>query len=140
MTFLNSLRETREWLTRYLRGQHNWRAWVPSVTHTARYRTLPDSDLSVPKPGALCMPGGGNYTYWYYTDAQLPPQQRTVECEDGPPKWTLAPLSDKYGNIFVYLRGGSQVEFSGEFWAVETQYNGFLDFDVEVYTTDNLAP
>jgi len=101
----------QDWMKRYLRGQTSYRFWIPNVSITKRYRTLPLTADSVPIPGSIS----------------------SVGDDDGPPDWTGAPDEDNYGNSYLYWRGATQVEFVGEFWVVEEQWNGFLDFDEDLY-------
>lgn len=126
-----------EWIRRYLRGETNYRTWIPTVTVTRQYRTMPAADKdeeAFPKPGVLCHPLGTAYYQKYYT---LEKRLDTiyVATEFGPPAWTQAPLKDSYGNDFFYLRGASQLEFNGDGWSVETQWSGFLEFDAILYSS-----
>jgi hypothetical protein len=100
-----------EYVRRILRGTTSYRFWIPHVTVTTRYRTLPQSLTDVPKPGEIGLAGE----------------------DGGPPGWTNAPYEDKWTNIFSYWSSGPQVEFSGEFYVVEQQWQGFLDFDEDLY-------
>ncbi len=101
---------TFEYAERILRGETSYRYWIPHVSVIRRYRTPPDTS-AYPSPGA----SGGAYD------------------TNGPPSWTDAPDTDKWENDYTYLCTGPQVEFSGEFWTVECQWSGFLDFDSDLY-------
>lgn len=128
LTFIQQVPSLAQWFIRTARGQTNYRTWVPSVTVTRRYRTMPTNDQSpddVPAPGALCTPNG---------DAYVDSNGEQWMTEIGPPQWTGAPIVDVNGEQYVYLRGGSQVEFAGDMWVVELQYNGFLGYDAALYT------
>ena len=101
---------TFEYAERILRGETSYRYWIPHVSVIRRYRTPPDTS-AYPSPGA----SGGAYD------------------TNGPPLWTDAPDFDAWDNDYIYLCTGPQVEFSGEFWTVECQWSGFLDFDSDLY-------
>lgn len=101
----------KDWMTRYLRGQTSFRYWVPNVTLTKRYRTVPLGD-NIPDPGLIATdPSDPNY----------------------PPDFTGAPQNDPYFNDYIYWAGATQLDFVGEFWCVERQWTGFVDFDTDLY-------
>jgi hypothetical protein len=145
--FMQKNTNMNEWLKRHLRGQSNYRTWIPTVTVHTQYRTMPSANIAksdVLTPGKLCLPNGpGNYAQnnWVVqSDGTRKLNILQISCEQGPPPWTQAPQKDCYGNIYVYLRGASQLEFNGDGWSIETQYNGFLEYDADLYEDPSKPP
>ncbi len=122
-TALNANTSATEYLKRYLRGQTSYRFWVPHVTVTTRYRTMPqlETNPSFSKPGEI-----------------------TISGEVGaPPIWTTAPRFPDFGDLndtatwYRWYASGPQIDFNGEFYSAEEQWQGFLDYDVALYGDPN---
>jgi hypothetical protein len=109
-----------EYFVRYLRGQRTFRCWVPNVTVSQRWRTMPLSS-NFPPPGGVGAVGDEDKSGKWL----------------GPPTWTGAPTEDKWGNQYLYWRGATQVEFAGEVYTSETQWWGFFEFDQALYGDPN---
>lgn len=109
-TWLLSNASTKEYMTRYLRGQTSYRFFVPHVTVTRRYRSEPDTSV-LPQPG----------------------QVAEFNKFGGPPQWTRAPY--KINDVVLkYYCSGPQVDFNGECWTMEMQFSGFADYDTALYS------
>ena len=117
--------EMSEWMTRYLRGQTSYRFWIPHVSVIRRFRTMPQLEggsIQFSKPGAIAYRGQ----------------------DGGPPMWTNAPGwadwgdADTPSSYYNYYASGPQIDFNGDFYSCEEQWQGFLDYDSDLY--DNPAP
>lgn len=113
---------SQQYVRRILRGQDHYRFWIPHVTVIRRYRTMPHDRAAVPVPGGIF----------------------SVGDPGGPPIWTNAPdafwddpwqTEDFDASLYYsYFTTGPQLEFAGEFYIVEQQWSGFVDFDSDLYS------
>ncbi len=110
------------YVLRILRGETSYRYFLPHVSAVRRYRSPPVVPGYFPLPGEISNAGE----------------------EGAPPAWCNAPLQmfvlggdDPDGLLnYKYWSTGPQVEFVGDQWQVEVQWNGFVDMDTNMY----LAP
>ena len=109
------------YVLRILRGETSYRYFLPHVSVVRRYRSPPVVPGYFPLPGEIADAGEAG----------------------APPAWCNAPLTmfasapDPNGLLaYKYWSTGPQVEFVGDQWQVEVQWNGFVDMDMNLY----LAP
>lgn len=103
-----------EFLLRWTRGQQQYRFWIPHLTITTRYRTMPNltgDDSEFAGPNTFAEKGE----------------------DGGPPQWSPAPSTDANGFAYTYWYSGPQLNPGGDVWVVEEQWHGFLDMDKDLY-------
>ena len=112
----------KAYVLRILRGETSYRYFIPHVSVVRRYRSPPLIPGHFPLPGEIADAGTAG----------------------APPPWTNAP-SAMYvpgagapDNLkYTYWSTGPQVEFVGDQWQVEVQWNAFVDLDIKMYQNPN---